>query len=131
MHPNESLVRRLYDARARDDRPAIRACFATDVRWHDPYPEPHGGDLEGIDPVLAQIFDAAAAVTGDRGVFVLHDVLASDDHAVALVGWSASMPGKGRLDGREVAVFDVRDGVITQAWFYPEESMRYVDFFSS
>ena len=128
-HPNEDLVRRFYDARARNDRDEIRRLVSADVAWHDPYPPPHGGDLVGLDGVLAQIFDAAAKITGGSTHMTLHDVVAKDRHAIALVEWSSSMPGKGSIEGREVAVYQVEDGVITEAWFYPEEAERYAEFF--
>jgi hypothetical protein len=130
MHPNEELIRRFYDARAANDRPGVRACMADDIAWHDPYPEPHGGDLRGPDAVFAQIFDAAGEITGHSLRISLHDVLGTDDHAAALVDWSASIPGKGRIDGREVAVFHVADGKITEVWFFPQDQYTYEEFFS-
>jgi hypothetical protein len=44
----------------------------------------------------------------------LHYVLAIDKHAVALVSWSSTYKGKS-MERWEVTVFDVRDGVITEA----------------
>jgi ketosteroid isomerase-like protein len=126
-HPNEDLIRRFYDARARDDLDAVRSILAPDVRWHDPYPEPHGGDLVGAEAVIRQVF-AAAGETEAR--FGLHDVLANDEHAVALVEWSATVAGE-TLDGREVGVYHVRDGRITEVWFLPEDVQGYTEFFSA
>jgi ketosteroid isomerase-like protein len=128
MHPNEMLVRRFYEARARDDREAIRACLHPEVAWHDPYPEPHGGDLRGVDAVFAQIFDAAGELTGGSGRLIPHDVLANDQHAVALVDWSTSLHGRS-MQGREVAVFHVDSGLITEAWFYSEDPQAVAEFF--
>jgi ketosteroid isomerase-like protein len=125
-HPNEALVRRWYDARARGDLAEVRELLASDLRWHDPYPEPYGGDLVGADAVIDQVFGAAQE-TG--ATFRLHDVMASDEHAVALVEWSATVAGE-TIDGREVAVFHVRDGKVAEVWFYPEEPQRYAEFFS-
>lgn len=127
-HPNEELVRRFYEARARDDRDEIRRLVSSDVAWHDPYPPPHGGDLVGLDEVLAQIFDAAGQITGGTRLR-LHDVVANDRHAVALIEWSSAVPGKGSIEGREVALYHIGNGLITEAWFYPEEPERYADFF--
>jgi ketosteroid isomerase-like protein len=129
-HPNEDLVRRFYDARARDDRDEIRRLVSAGVAWHDPYPPPHGGDLTGLDAVLEQIFDAAREITGGSTRLRIHDVVANDHHAVALVEWSSSIPGKGSIEGREVALYHVENGVITEAWFYPEEPQRYSEFFA-
>lgn len=110
-HPNEVLIRCWYDARSRGDLPEVRELLSEDLRWHDPYPEPRGGDLLGADAVINQVFGAAQE-TG--AIFRLHDVMASDEHAVALVEWSATVSGE-TMDGREVAVFHVRDGKIAES----------------
>lgn len=123
---NEALIRRWYQARARGDLEEVRALLDGDLRWHDPYPEPHGGDLQGADRVIEQVFGAAEE-TG--ATFRLHDVLANEEHAVALVEWSATMRGE-TLNGREVAVFHIRDGRIAEVWFHPEDAQRYAEFFS-
>jgi uncharacterized protein len=125
-HPNEDLIRRFYEARGRGDLDLVRSILAPDVRWHDPYPEPHGGDLVGAGAVMGQVF-AAGAETGAS--FRLHDVLANDEHAVALVEWSATVAGE-TLDGREVGVYHVRDGRIAEVWFHPEDVQGYAEFFS-
>jgi hypothetical protein len=48
-HADCDLIRRLYAARARDDREGVRAILHDDVRWHDPYPPPHGGGSAASD----------------------------------------------------------------------------------
>jgi ketosteroid isomerase-like protein len=126
MHPNERLIRDYYEAREQGNLGAVRSKMADDIAWHDPYPEPYGGDLTGADTVLGQVFAAGQA---SGATFTVHDVLASDEHAVALVEWSATVSGE-TLDGREVAVYHVRRGLITEAWFYPEDPARYAEFFS-
>jgi len=128
-HPNVELIRNFYDARTRDDRDAVREILAEDIAWHDPYPPPHGGDLQGLEAVLREIFDKAGELTGGTTRLWLHDVLANDEHAVALVNWSSTFRGK-TMQGREVAVYHVRDGKITEAWFYPEDKAASDQFFS-
>lgn len=128
-HPNAELLRKFYDARARDDRETIVAMLDEDVAWHDPYPPPHGGDLRGAEAVLSDIFDRAGKLTGGTTRMWLHDVLANDVHAVALVNWSSTYKGR-TMEGREVAVYHVRDGKITEAWFYPEDKAASDEFFA-
>jgi hypothetical protein len=33
----------------------VRAILADDVRWHDPYPPPPGGDLVGTGALIANV----------------------------------------------------------------------------
>lgn len=122
----EELIRRWYGARSRNDLGEVRAMLADDLHWHDPYPEPHGGDLVGADRVIHQVF---GAINETGATFRLHDVLANEEHAVALVEWSATVDNE-TMDGREVAVFHLRDGLIAEVWFYPEDLQRYSEFFS-
>jgi hypothetical protein len=47
-HPPAELVRRLYDARTRDDEEGIRSCLARDIVWHEPdLASEHTGELAG------------------------------------------------------------------------------------
>ncbi|MDX6272159.1 MAG: uncharacterized protein QOD28_3382 [Acidobacteriota bacterium] len=128
-HPNVELIRKFYDARARGDRETLSALLDEDVAWHDPYPPPHGGDLRGAEAVFRDIFDRASELTGGTTRLWLHDVLANDVHAVALVNWSSTHKGR-TMEGRELAVYHVHNGRITEAWFYPEDKSASDEFFS-
>jgi hypothetical protein len=128
-HPHVKLIREFYVARARGDRKMIRAMLDEDVAWHDPYPPPHGGDLRGAEAVMRDIFDRAGELTNGSTCMWLHDVLANDAHAVALVNWWATYKGR-TMEGREVAVYHIRDGKITEVWFYPEDKAASDAFFS-
>lgn len=127
-HPNVTLVRRFYDARARNDRQEVAEILAEDVSWHDPYPPPHGGDLVGADAVFRDIFDKAGELTGGTTRLRLHDVIADNDLAVAIVYWSSSYRG-GRMEGKEAAVYRIREGKIVEAWFHPADKAVSDQFF--
>lgn len=50
--PHAELVRRLYDARTRDDEEGIRSCLARDIVWREPeLASEHTGELAGPDAV--------------------------------------------------------------------------------
>jgi ketosteroid isomerase-like protein len=149
-HPSETLIRRLYAARAQDDLDTVRAILAADIVWHEPGPDsPYTGQLRGADAVLGMHIQAMA-LTGGTSIFRprpatvrrvpavrrtrtgrldLHDVLANEAHAVALVNWSAERGGR-RLTGREVAVYHVRDGRVTEAWFHPDDAATVEAFWA-
>ena len=119
MHPNEELVRRLYAARAQGDNDVIREILAEDVFWSDPYPPPFGGEFHGIAELFDGLFLAIAEKLDDNG-FDLHDVIANDTHAVALVEWWSVRHGR-RMDGREVGVYHIREGKIQEVWFMTDD----------
>lgn len=117
---NVDLVCKLYEARESGDEDSIRSCLADDVLWHEPDLESrHTGDLRGPDAVLAMI-RRAVDLTG--GTFHLHprEVVANGEHAVALVDWSATQDGA-RLEGREVAVYRIREGKIVEVSFHQDD----------
>ena len=110
-HPSAQLVRAFYEARARGDRAAIRRILAPDIEWHDPYPPLHGGDLQGLETVLRDVFDGAAQLTGGSTRLWLEDVLANDRRAVAL--------------------YTIRDDQIVEARFFPFDRAASDAFFDA
>jgi uncharacterized protein len=126
-HHNEDLIRRLYDARRRGDADTVRSLLAPDVLWHDPYPPPFGGDFSGSDAVVAWMFGPLENEMEDSGL-ELHDVVANDRHAVALVNWWSVLDGR-RMDGREIGVYHIRDGNVTEVWFTTEDREASDRFF--
>jgi quercetin dioxygenase-like cupin family protein len=123
------LIRDYYDGRARGDRAAVEAALADDVVWHDPYPPPHGGDLEGRSAVLRDVFDAAGELTAGTGRFWLIDQVVIGSFVVALVGWTTEYRRR-RIESRELAVYQVADDRIAEAWFYPEDAEESWRFFA-
>jgi ketosteroid isomerase-like protein len=128
MSPEE-LIRTFYDARARGDRARVHQLLADDVRWHDPYPPPHGGDLVGADRVIDEIIEAAGQLTGGSTRLVLQAVVADGVLVVALVRWSSSLHGR-IMEGQEAAVYRVVDGRIVEAWFHPGDQAASDAFFN-
>ena len=119
-HPNVALIRRLYEARDRNDEDATRSVLSEDVVWHEPdVGGGHTGDLDSPDGVLAIIRDARGR-TGGTFKLVPREIVANGEHAVALVDWSAVRHGK-TLEGKEVAVYRVRDGKVVEVHFHQDD----------
>ena len=117
---NSQIVRDLYEARARDDLEAVRAMLAEDVVWHEPdLDNPHTGDLHGPDAVLGMIREAQKITDGTFRL-VPRKVVAHGGHAVALVDWSAELGGE-EIEGKEVAVYRVRDSKIIEVSFHLDD----------
>ena len=120
--PLGRFVRAFYDARraaARSgDLAPLDAFIAPDVRWSEPDVGDHMGDLRDRAAVLGMIRRALATTGGTFDLRVTATV-ETGSHVAALIAWSAEKDG-GRIEGRELAVYEVRDGRIAAAWFHPE-----------
>ncbi len=125
MPADASVVRGLYEARARGDLEAAASFIAPDVIWHEPYD--YLGTLHGRESVMDAI---TLSMEETHGTFSLRltDLLSSDDHVVALVDFSAERRG-GQMFGREVGVFRVEGGLIREVWFYTAEDPDEVSEF--
>ncbi len=128
-HPNEELTRRGYAAFASGDMATLNELFADDIVWHVSGRGPMSGDFEGKDAVLAY-FGRLAQETGGNFRIEIHDVLANDDHAVALTTASGERQGKTLENAKGVQVFHVRDGKVTESWFHSGDQYADDEFFS-
>ena len=127
-HANEDLLRRGYEAFARGDMETIRALFGPDILWHAPGKSPFSGDYKGVDEVL-QFF--ARLMEESDGTFRLeiHDVLANEEHGVALVKTSAQRRGRS-LSSNDAHVFHLEGGKVTEFWGHPGDQYAIDEFWS-
>jgi ketosteroid isomerase-like protein len=128
-HPNEDLIRRGFEAFSKGDMDALRnEQFTSDVKYHAPGRSPVSGDYNGVDEVLgafAKLFE----LTGGTFKTELHDVLANDEHGVALAPASAQRDGKTFHDNG-VLVFHFRDGKVSEFWLHSFDLYAGDEFFS-
>ena len=113
-HPNAALMRRLFDSFAAGDVAAMEAAFNDDLTWHAPGTNRFSGQFRGRTAAmdrLAQMREAGI-VTG----FDVHDVVANDEHAIALAHLHLEVADGRRYDQPQVAVAHVRDGRIVEFW---------------
>jgi len=118
-HSNAVAYRRTADAfRARDSE-ALTQLIAEEVVWHVPGGTPLAGDIHGLD-ALFRWFERLHQVT--KGTFTLreHDVLASDDHVVALSDMSSENAGL-RVSVNVVSVMHFREVLQRERWFHPAD----------
>ena len=128
-HPNEDLVREGYAAFGRGDIEALQSTFfAEDIRWHFPGRSPFGGDYQGLEQVMRWL-GRSFEVSGGTISIELHDVLANDDHVVALTTVRAQREGK-RLQDNTVQTFHIEDGKATEVWSNPSDLYASDDFWS-
>ena len=124
-HRNEQVVRDLYAARESGDLATVERLLAPDVEWHEPYE--YLGDIHGREAVLAALREVVEATHGSFHID-LHDVLANDEHAIALVQWRATHDGHD-MRGQEIAVYHVRGGVVVEVWFTANDPTAANEFF--
>lgn len=127
-HPNEALLRRGYDAFGKGDMATIAELFADDIIWHVPGNNPLAGDYKGRDNVLAY-FGKSVELTGGTLKVEVHDILANDEHGIALTRDTAQRAGKS-LDDNAVQVFHIRDEKVVESWFHPGDSAANDEFWS-
>jgi hypothetical protein len=128
QHPNAMVLRRGYEAFDKGDVATLTEVFSGDVVWHQSGSSPISGEYRGRDAVLA-FLGRLAALTGGTYRVELHDVLANDEHGVALSRETGSRQGK-QLDALTVQVYHIRDGKVTEAWSSFQDPRRYDEFWS-
>jgi len=125
-HPNEDLVRRGFDAFSKGDVDTLRELFEQDAVWHAPGRGPLSGDHRGVDEILG-FFARTVELTAGTFRVELHDVLANDEHAVALYVARGEREGR-TLEDKSVLVIHVRNGRFAETWQYFEDQYAGDEF---
>ncbi len=118
---NADVMRAVLDAMNAGDNEAVGRYIADDVVWHY---------IGGSEPIHGKA--AMAAMMSDPGFEIttkVHDVLASDDHVIALVEATAVRGGR-TLVYRTAEICHLRDGRIVERWAFSDDTAAIVDFFA-
>ena len=126
-HPNAVVARRLWDAIAHADAPALRELMSEKTAWRMPGDSLVAGIYVGADAVLD--FMARVGELTDELYSDLIDIFVSDRGAVLRYVIHATR-GARRLDTEHLFVIRVAEGRITEAVFAPIDQQRYDRFFS-
>jgi ketosteroid isomerase-like protein len=127
-HPNVELTRRGYEAFAKGDVPALRELMDDEVTWHVSDGGPLSGSYHGQSDVLG-FLARLAKETGGTFRLDVHDILANDEHVVALGTLSASR-GPKSIKTAVANVIHVRAGKITEFWTANTDPQAYIDFWN-
>lgn len=125
---NRDLVHGGYEAFATGDLDAVAKLFAPDISWHISGRSEIAGTYTGIEEVFG-FFGRVFEMTGGTLKVELHDILASEDHVVALVRESATRDGK-ELASDEAHVWHLSDGFATEYWALPADAYATDAFWS-
>ena len=113
-HPNVELLRRGYAAYGAGDLDTINELFHDDVVWHVAGRSAIAGEYQGKEQVLG-FFGKVAELSDGTAKIDVHDLLADDEHGVALVTLSATRGGRSH-EGNAAHVLHIRDGKVTEFW---------------
>ena len=126
---NAEVMKRYVEAWERNDWEAATAMWAHDVVHHVPGRSPLAGDFSGKQAFLDHYARVFAELGGTIEVVEFHDVLASEDHAVALVKERA-VRGQRTLDFDRVNVYHLRGGKIVEIWSYDSDPYALDEFWA-
>jgi len=129
-HPNVALVRRAMQAmneqdlsKAEQEMAVVDAFMADDIVWHE---------IGRAEPRRGKGELRAAMMDGARGgtiAYEVHDVIANDDHAIAL-GTATATRGDRTLQYRTAEIFHIRDGKAVERWAFSDDTATIVAFFA-
>jgi ketosteroid isomerase-like protein len=129
-HPNVALVRRALQAmteqdmsQAQEEMAVVDAFMADDIVWHEiGRAEPR----RGKDELRAAMMGSAQDWTI---VYEVHDVIANDDHAIAL-GTATATRADRTLTYRTAEIFHIRDGRAVERWAFSDDTAAITEFFA-
>jgi len=127
-HPNEEIVRSGFDAFAKGDVDTLRESMNQDAVWYVPGRNQLSGDHRGVDAILG-FFAKTMELSGGTFRADLHDVVANDDHAVAIYVARAERDGR-TYENRNVLVIHVRNGKLAETWLLSDDQYAADEFFS-
>lgn len=120
-HPKAAIVRRMSEAMAGGDMATAASLVADDVVWHQ---------IGTSEPIRGK--EALAASMGGFAEadihYDIHDILASDDHVIALGTATATIGGRS-LVYRTAEIHHVNDGQVTERWAFSDDTKAITDFF--
>lgn len=129
-HPNEILLRESFAAFQQGDLAAIQSkYFAADICYHVAGRSSISGDYHGIEEVFG-FFGRLFELSGGTLQLELHDVVANDQHGVALFAVRAERDGR-LFVGNEILLGHVGpDGKATEVWTQPVDQYASDEFWS-
>jgi ketosteroid isomerase-like protein len=125
-HPNEDLIRKGYEAFSSGNLQALDDLFAEDILWHVGGRSSLAGDYKGRQEVYG-FFGKLAEGSGGTLRLEIHDVLANDQHGVALVHSSGQREGR-TLSDNALHVFELEDGKVKEFWGHPGDQYAVDEF---
>ena len=122
-HPNAAKIRAASEAMEQSGDPTSQMeILSDDIVWHE---------IGSDEPVRGKqaLAERFAGMPEGASIKVdTHDVVANDEHAIALVTATATM-GDQELVYRTAEIYHMKDGKITERWAFSDDTDRINKFF--
>ncbi|MEP6807009.1 MAG: nuclear transport factor 2 family protein [Chloroflexota bacterium] len=124
-HPNAALVRKLLDDMNSGNTQGLADMIADDVEWHEiGRAEPIRGKA-----ALAERFGMGSGTPPPYEIKgELHDVIANDDHTIAMASAHATKDGR-TFDYKVAEIYHIKDGKVAARWAFSDDTAAINDFF--
>ena len=121
-HPHAVLYRKALEAFSAGDTDAVLPLMAEDIVWHY---------IAGDEPFRGrdEVLEAMQAFEGVEFDLDIHDVVAGDDHTVALVQATVRAGGE-EFTYRTAEILHIDDGQVTERWAFSDDTQAIADFFA-
>jgi ketosteroid isomerase-like protein len=120
-HPNADLIRKAIEDMSAGEIEQLAAVFAENIEYHQ-IGEP---TIEG-KAALVESMQGFEDI--DFGVEI-HDVLANDDHTIALLEVTVNAGGE-TFNYRTAEIYHIEDGKIAQRWAFSDNTGAITEFFA-
>jgi ketosteroid isomerase-like protein len=128
-HPNEDVIRRMFEAYRRGDEATLRQVLAEDVVYHLPGRSPMAGAYRGRDEVLA-LWDRQKAYLGGQPYRVEPLGSVADDQHVVLLARGEAETNSQTLTWRAANIYQVRDGQVVECRVFIQDLYAFDEFWS-
>ena len=125
---NETVVRRIFDAFARQEGLALRGLFAEDAVWSVPGRGVMSGVYEGREAIFRFLAKLPKETGGTYGSELI-DVLASETRAAALYRARGARDGR-TLELDQVLLFRIEGGLVRRVLALPSDPEAFETFWA-
>ena len=123
-HPNAANYRRVSKAMEDGDFLSMADGIDDNIEWWEI------GSDQPVRGKAALMEHTQQLMSEDQSIKVdLHDVIANDEHMVALVTATVERNGK-TLEYKTAEIYHVKDGKITHRWAFSDDTDRINKFFA-
>lgn len=127
-NPNVALVRRLYEAFASADVPALSELLDGST-WHVPGENQIAGTYRDADEVMG-LFAKTRELTEGTIEWTVHDVVGEATHAVGLDRVTGRRPDGRTIDLNRIVIGHIADGKVSEVWINVEDQYAFDDFWA-